>query len=82
MSIDHRLKRAGFGTVALGVLMTLLCELPLLLTVLGLGGLGASMSMIPLAQLEFAGIALVLVGALVLVYLRVTRSRNKRELPT
>ena len=82
MNSDKKLQRAGFGSIALGILAVVLCELPLLLTIVGLGSLGSAIAIIPLAQVEFAGLALAMAGAIMLIYLRVKRLRHQKELHT
>ncbi len=80
MKVDDKIQRAGFFSIALGILSVLLCELPLLLTIVGFGSLASVISTIPIARVEFAGVALALAGILLLMFLK--RLRNQTELDT
>jgi hypothetical protein len=74
------LKRTGLVGIALGALALIACEVPLVLAVVGLGGLGAgSTAFAPETLLEFGGIALAISGGVILVALRVRRVRAKRK---
>ncbi len=82
MKVDDKIQRAGFFSIALGILSVLLCELPLLLTIVGFGSLASVVSTMHIARVEFAGAVLALAGVLLLMFLRVKRLRNQTELGT
>ncbi len=76
---DPRLGRVGFTGIAFGALSLLACELPFILTFVGLGGLGTVASVFkPHPLVEGAGIAAAITGVVLLVTLALLRRcRNK-----
>ena len=79
-----RLRRSGVAGVALGMLALVACELPFILTFIGLGSLGAAASSFkPPFYVELAGVIIVLAG-LSLLSISATRrhcSTKKRNRP-
>ncbi len=64
------LKRGGVTGIALGVLAIVACELPIILALIGLGGLSSGASaFLPGQMVELAAIAVFVVGAGVLIAL-------------
>ena len=63
-----RMKRFGTTGIAIGVLSVLACELPIVLAVVGLGGLSSAASVFSLPpMIEMIGITLGLLGFLLIV---------------
>jgi len=63
-----RVKRFGTTGIAIGVLSVLACELPIVLAVVGLGGLSSAASVFSLPpMIEMIGITLGLLGFLLIV---------------
>lgn len=66
--LDAGLRRTGVLGIALGALALIACELPVILAVVGLGGLSAgAMAMRPSAAVEVAGIVLATIGVALLI---------------
>ena len=82
MNAELKLRRTGITGIALGVVAFLVCKLPLVLVFAGLGGLSGAIAYLPFAQIEIVGLALALIGVALLVFIRVKRSRNQKELHT
>ena len=73
--------RGGIVAIALGILALLACELPVILTLIGLGGLStAAMALRPHLIVELAAIAVAVIGAVLLFIPAFHRlwSRRKR----
>lgn len=63
-----KLKKTGLSSLAIAALALLACELPIILAVIGFGGLSASaMALRPSQFVEIIAIGLVLVGSLLLL---------------
>ena len=80
--VEKKLRKSGLTGISLGVVALLACELPLVLTLAGLGTLSASASALrPPFWIEVIDIAAAVVGLLVLIVLviRRWRSRNKQS---
>ena len=70
-----RLRRSGVAGIALGMLALVACELPFILTFIGLGSLGAAASSLkPPFYIELAGVIIVVAG-LLLLFISATRSQ-------
>ena len=69
---NSKLRRAGFGSFAVGILAILACELPLLAAFAGLGGL--ALIDIP-GWLEPLGIGLLAIGIGLIIYWRLRKKR-------
>ena len=78
---DKRLRRTGIAGIALGIMAILACELPVILALIGVGGLSAAaLAFRPPFLVEVAGIPLAVMGAGLLIVFAVWRfwsSRNK-----
>ena len=71
------LKRRSFATILAGALVLLSCELPIILALLGLGGMAATMeTMRPPFWLEVVGVMAVAMGLMGLVWYVVSRRRK------
>ena len=67
-SLTKRVKRLGTTGIAIGALSVLACELPIVLALVGLGGLSSAASVFALPpMIEMIGIALGLLGLLLMV---------------
>lgn len=78
---NQRLRRSGIAGIALGTLALVACELPIILTLIGLGNLStAAMPLRPPFNVEVAGILVAMAGAMLLVISAFRRrwSRKKR----
>ena len=74
----------GIGGMAIGALAILVCELPIILAVLGLGGLSAgAMALRPPPIIEIVAIIIAIVGAVLLLFVFVRRivTCQKRSQP-
>ena len=79
---DPKLRRTGIAGIALGILALLACELPIILTLIGLGSLGAAVSTLkPPLYIELAGVIVIVAGLLLLFIcaIRSRRSSRKRD---
>ena len=75
------LKRTGLSGIGIGVLTLIACELPLILTVVGLGGLGASAKVFqPPLIIEIAAVGLFILGAAIIAALAAKRYRVNRNM--
>lgn len=73
---DPKLRRTGIAGIALGILALIACELPIILTLIGLGSLGAAVSTLkPPLYIESAGV-IVIVAGLLLLFICVIHSRR------
>ncbi len=81
---DKKLKRRGVTGIAIGILAIVACELPIILAVIGLGGLSAgAMALRPPAFVELIAGVLFVIGASMLLYLlakRLLRRRKARQI--
>lgn len=78
--VEKKLRKSGLTGILLGVVALLACELPLVLTLTGLGTLSASASALrPPFWIEAIGIAAAVVGLLMLFVLVIRRWRNRNE---
>ena len=68
-----QLKRAGTVGIAIGGLAILVCELPIILAVLGLGGLSAGAMALHRPIIEIVAIIIAIVGAGLLLFVFVRR---------
>lgn len=68
-----QLKRAGTVGIAIGALAILVCELPIILAVLGLGGLSAGAMALHRPIIEIVAINIAIVGAVLLLFVLVRR---------
>ena len=67
-SLTKRVKRLGTTGIAIGALSVLACELPIVLALVGLGGLSSAASVFSLPpMIEMIGITLGLLGLLLMV---------------
>ena len=74
------LRRTGLAGIALGLLTLLLCELPVILAVVGLGGFSAAAARFHLPPaVEMAGFAVGTIGAVVMAGYVVRRVWLKRK---
>ncbi len=74
------LRRTGFVGIALGVTTILACELPVILALIGLGGLSsAAMAFRPPILVEIVAILLAVVGVGLLIILAVWRLWSRRN---
>ncbi|PCJ27487.1 MAG: hypothetical protein COA96_03030 [SAR86 cluster bacterium] len=65
-----RLRRMSFGGIALGILALLTCELPIILALVGFGGLSAGAAWLkPPPIVELIGALLLITGIVLLVVL-------------
>ena len=81
-SADKRrstLRRTGLAGIALGGLALIACEVPLILALVGLGGLGSGTELAPSPYLEIVGAVLVVTGGGLLIAFRLRRARWKQE---
>lgn len=79
-SVTKRVKRFGTTAFAVGILSVLVCELPILLTLAGLGGLSSAVSTISLPPMvELVGIVVGLLGLSIVVGLVIYRTISKVE---
>ena len=77
---DKGLRRTGIVGIALGVMAILACELPVILALIGLGGLSsAALTFRPPVLVEIAAILLAVMGAGLLIVLAVWRLRSRRN---
>ena len=81
-----QLKRAGTVGIAIGALAILVCELPIILAVLGLGELSAGVMALrppPIIEIEIVAIIIAIVGAVLLLFVLVRRiiTPQKRSQP-
>jgi hypothetical protein len=77
---DAKLKRTGITGIAAGVLALLACEIPIILAVLGLGGLSAGAAAFrPPPMVELAAIIVMVVGTLLLAVALTRRLRQRRR---
>ncbi|QJB69038.1 hypothetical protein [Parasphingorhabdus halotolerans] len=66
---EKKLKRTGLSSLALGAMALLACELPVILAVIGFGGLSAGAKVLrPSQSIEILAIALVFIGSLLLSF--------------
>ena len=70
---DKQLKSTGTVGIAIGALAILVCELPIILTVLGLGGLSAGAMALRWPIIEIFAIIIAIVGAVLLLFVLVRR---------
>ena len=76
---ERKLRQGGLTGLALGAFVLMICELPVILTLVGLGALAAKASTLrPALWVEAFGLAAALLGTLVLIAL-VLRGTRKRE---
>ena len=79
-SSSNKFRRAGITGVVVGVLSILACELPIILAVIGLGGLStASKWLSPPPMVEMIGVVIGLVGLLMLIGLLGYRVLKKQR---
>ncbi len=72
------IRRTGVGSIATGVFFLLLCEAPVLLAAIGLGGLGAWLAFLqPTAMIEAGGVVLIFAGATAYVVWRKRTSHTQ-----
>jgi Ca2+/Na+ antiporter len=65
---EKRLKRGGFTGILIGLLAILACELPMILAVVGLGGLSSAAVLLrPHPIVEMVALALLAMGVLMLL---------------
>lgn len=79
---DAKLKRTGLAGIAIGAIALLACEVPIILAVLGLGGLSASAAFFrPPAMVELGAIVIAVVGTflLMIVFARRLFGRRRRS---
>lgn len=77
---DTKLRRTGIASVAAGVLALLACEIPIILAVLGLGGLSAGAAALrPPPMVELAAIVVMVAGTLLLAVVLARRLRRRRR---
>ena len=77
---DKGLRRTGFVGISLGVMAILACELPVILALVGLGGLSsAALTFRPPVLVEIVAILLAVMGAGLLIVLAVWRLRFRRN---
>ncbi len=82
LKVAKKLPRTGFAGIALGGLVLIACELPLILTVLGLSGLISNVSTLnPPPVVEFAGVVFMVAGVFLLVmnYFRNQINQNREQ---
>ena len=71
-------RRGGIAGIALGILALVVCELPIILTLVGFGSLGAAVSSLkPHFYVELAGVIVVVTG-LLLLFISAIRSRRSQ----
>ncbi|MGI9294530.1 MAG: hypothetical protein ACR2PS_11165 [Pseudomonadales bacterium] len=79
-AVDKKLKTGGFSGIALGVLALLACEIPVILTILGMGTLATGAHLIkPPFWMEILGISMAAAGTLALVIFFVRRRDRARK---
>ena len=78
-----QLKRTGTVGITIGALAILVCELPIILAVLGLGGLRAGAMALRWPIIEIVAIIIAIVGAVLLLFVFVRRivTCQKRSQP-
>ncbi len=78
-----QLIRAGIVGIMIGALAILVCELPIILAVLGLGGFSAGAMALHWPIIEIIAIIITLVGAVLLLFVLVQRfiTLKKRSQP-
>lgn len=77
---DTKLKRTGMAGIAASVLALLVCEVPIILAVLGLGGLSAGAAVLrPPPMVELGAIVAMVVGTLLLAVVVARRLRQRRQ---
>jgi len=75
-SIDKQLRSAGFSGLALGALALMACELPVIMAIVGVGGLGVGGAALrPPPIVEIVGGAAAGMGVVLLVIALVRRTR-------
>ncbi len=75
-----RLRSTGIAGIALGVMAMLACELPVILALIGFGGLSAAaMAFRPTFLVEVVGILLAVMGAGLLIVFAVWRLWSRRN---
>ena len=75
---NRGLRRAGFAGIAFGLMSLALCELPLVLALIGVGSLGTAATMFkPHAFLEVAGLLAAVTGIILVLALAVLRRQKK-----
>ena len=78
--VEKKLKKGGLTGISVGVVALLACELPLVVTSVGLGTLSAGASALrPPFWIEAIGIGAAVVGLLMLIVLVIRRSRSRNE---
>ncbi len=75
----EQLKRTGTVGIAIGALAILVCELPIILAVLGLDGLSASAMALRRPIIEIVAIIIAIVGAVLLLFVLVWRIITLQE---
>ena len=74
---NKSLRRTGIAGLILGALAIIACELPLLVALIGVGGLSASLAAFkPTAEVETAGIVAGATAAMLLLATALRRSPN------
>ncbi len=77
---DKKLKRRGVTGIAVGIVALVACELPIILAVVGLGGLSAgAMAFRPPAIVELIAVILFVIGAGILLFLLARRVRRRQK---
>ncbi len=78
-SADNRMKRGGVTGIAIGALALLACELPIILAVIGFGGLGAVINAFrPPPVVELIGVMFLIAGIGILAVLLAKRMIKKK----
>ena len=76
---DPKLRSSGIAGIALGILALVACELPIVLTLVGFGSLGAAVTPLqPPFYVEIAGL-IVAVAGLLLLFISAIRSRRSNR---
>ncbi len=76
----NQLKRTGIAGIAIGAAVLLVCELPVILALVGLAGLNAGATMFrPTPIVEAGAVAVTIAGATVLLVILVRRMHSKRK---
>ncbi|MGI9285547.1 MAG: hypothetical protein ACR2P1_09170 [Pseudomonadales bacterium] len=79
-TVEQKLRKGGLTGIALGVVALLACELPVVLTLLGVGTLAASANALkPPFWIEIIGIASAVVGLLMLIVVIFRHWRRRNE---
>lgn len=81
---DEQFKKAGIGGILIGAIVILVCELPIILAILGLGGLSlGAMALRPPPIIEFVAIIIAIMGSVLLLFVLVQRiiTVNRRSQP-